>query len=127
MRAPTEVATTARALRLNQTPLAGATPTERIPRRRTIHAIVKPIVRRMHVPSRRAILLQTGLITRQELITLVRIQLTGPLRSIRTHNGQRPHRDRSKVRPGLYLSSSTARLNRKASPRDAILTQSRNS
>src|ERR1700688_1259829 len=125
MRAPTEVATTARALRLNQTPLAGATPTERIPRRRTIHAIVKPIVRRMHVPSRRAILLQTGLTTRQELITLVRIQLTGPLRSIRTHNGQRPHRDRSKVR----LNNSTARLDRKASPshKGAIPTQNRNS
>jgi len=127
MRGPTGVATTDRATRLKRTPLAASTRTERIPRSRTIHhAPVQQTARRMHVPSLRVILLQTDLTTRQELITRVRTQLIGPLHSIRPHNGRRLHRDKSRARPGLRLNNSTVLLVKKASPKVAIHTQSRN-
>src|ERR1700730_89468 len=127
MRGPTGVATTDRATRLKRMALAASTRTERIPRSRTIHhAIVQTTARRMPVPSLHVILLQTGLPTRQELITRVRTHLIGPSRSIRVHNGRRLHSDKSITHPGLRLSNSTMLLVKRASPKVAIHTQSRN-
>ena len=149
MRVPTGLATTAQTLQLNQTPLVAPTSTERMARRpTTLHITPRQTTRRMHVPSPRAILLQIGPTTRQEQITiLVLTQLIGRLRSIRAHNGRRLHRDKSRAHPGLrpsssavrlrnntpphnsnntaHLSSNAVNLDRKASPRDAILTQNR--
>ena len=123
-------ATTALAPLLKRTPLAAPTRTEPIPRRQTtIPVTPQQTARRMHIASLRVIVFQTGLTTRQELITPVRIQLIGPLHSIRAPQG------RSRARPGLCLSnstvlpsSSTTHLHRTASPRVvAILTENRNS
>jgi len=101
-------ATTARAPRLKQILLAAPIRTGRIPLRRTILRVTRrTIARRMRVPCPRAILLQTGLITRREPITPGRIQLIGPLRSIRARRDPRLQRDRSTA----HLSSNAARPN----------------
>jgi hypothetical protein len=99
----------------------------------------------MHVLSHRAILLQIGPTTREErLTTLALTQLIGRLPNIRAHSGRRLQRDKSRARPSssavrlrnstpphssntAHLSSNTVNLDRKVSPRAAILTQNRNS
>ena len=148
MRAPTGLATTAQTLQVNQTPLVAPTPTERMPRRpTTLHVTPQQTTRRRHVLSHRAILLQIGPPTREErLATLALTQLIGRLPSIRAHSGRRLQRDKSRARLGLrpsssavrlrnstpphssntaHLSRNAANLDRKASPRVAILTPNR--
>jgi hypothetical protein len=148
MRVPTGLATTAQTLQVNQTPLVAPTPTERMPRRpTTLHVTPQQTTRRRHVLSHRAILLQIGPTTREErLTTLALTQLIGRLPSIRAHSGRRLQRDKSRTRLGLspsssavrlhnstpphssntaHLSRNAANLDRKASPRVAILTPNR--